>query len=61
MKLHKGGSMDSKVYDESFRIPFRKLTAEFSDAVRCELNVVDAQDLLIKWSPFLDGAEIKKG
>src|SRR3990172_3739201 len=59
VKLHKGGTFDT--WDESFRIPFRKLAAEFSDAVRCELNVVDAQFILTKSGPMLDGAEIKKG
>jgi uncharacterized protein (DUF362 family) len=61
IKLHKGGSIDSKVVDESFRIPFRKLAAEFSDAIRCEMTMIDAQDLLTKRGPMLDGAEIKKG
>lgn len=57
-KLHKGGSYNT--WDESFRVPFKKIAAEFSDAVRCELNIVDAQHLLIKSGPLLDGAEIKK-
>jgi len=48
-------------FEESFRIPFRMLSAEFSDAVRCELSIVDAADLLTKSGPLLDGAEIKKG
>ncbi|OGL42401.1 MAG: hypothetical protein A2042_02555 [Candidatus Schekmanbacteria bacterium GWA2_38_11] len=59
VKLHKGGTYNE--WDESFRIPFRKLAAEFSDTVRCELNVVDAQYLLTKSGPLLDGAEIKQG
>ncbi len=57
-KLHKGGSYNT--WDESFRVPFKKIAAEFSDAVRCELNIVDAQHLLTKSGPLLDGAEIKK-
>lgn len=57
-KLHKGGSFNT--WDESFKVPFKKIAAEFSDAVRCELNIVDAQHLLIKSGPLLDGAEIKK-
>ncbi len=46
---------------EEFRIPFRLLAAEFSDAVRCELTIADATDLLTKSGPLLAGAEIKKG
>ena len=57
-KLHKGGTY--KTWDEAFKIPFKKIAAEFSDAVRCELNIVDAQHLLTKSGPLLDGAEIKK-
>lgn len=49
------------IVHEEFRIPFRLLAAEFSDVVRCELNIVDAEDLLIKSGPLLAGAEIKKG
>lgn len=49
------------IVHEEFLIPFRLLSAEFSDAVKSELTIADATDLLTKSGPLLAGAEIKKG
>ncbi|RMF95866.1 MAG: DUF362 domain-containing protein [Candidatus Schekmanbacteria bacterium] len=61
LKLHNGKSIDSGEWNEEFRIPFRMLAAEFADAVRCELNIVDAQDLLTVSGPYLTRGKVKKG